>query len=109
MPPRLNLLSFTRAIPLRPRPQAQWLRPVARMTSPQIRPYSDSKDPPAADRAKREDSQPAPHVSEEAATMAKITGSSGPDLSQGTPIEEVGCAGLRLDRQKTDLIAGCRR
>ena len=106
MPPRLNVLSFARAFPLRPKVQTQWLRPVVRMSSPQARPYSDSKDPPAADRSKRIDSQPLPHVSEEAATMAKITGSEGPDLEQGTPIEEVGGTGLSLDCHKTDRIAG---
>lgn len=30
-----------------------------------------------------------PHVSEEAAKVAEITGKNGPDLEQGTPIEEV--------------------
>lgn len=29
------------------------------------------------------------HVSEEAAKMAKITGGTGPDLSQGTPVQEI--------------------
>jgi small subunit ribosomal protein S7 len=106
MPPPLNMCSFARAIPLRPRPQAQWLRPVVRMSSPQLRTYSDSKEPLAADRSKRIDSQPLPHVSEEAATMAEITGGEGPDLSQGTPIEEVGRVGLRAVRQETDCCAG---
>ena len=31
-----------------------------------------------------------PHVSEEAAQMGDITGEGGPDLSQGTPVQEVG-------------------
>jgi small subunit ribosomal protein S7 len=96
MPPQLKILSFVRAIPFRPKPQIQWLRPVVRMSSPQIRSYSDSKELPAADRSKREDSKPLPHVSEEAATMAKITGSEGPDLDRGTPVEEVGCVVDRL-------------
>ena len=30
-----------------------------------------------------------PHVSEEAAAIGKITGEGGPDLDQGTPVEEV--------------------
>lgn len=29
------------------------------------------------------------HVSEEAAKMAKITGGEGPDLTQGTPVQDV--------------------
>lgn len=93
MPPRLNILSFSRSIPYRPRSQTQWLtRPATRLALPQVRTYSDakdSKDTPAADLSKRIDSQPLPHVSEEAAQMAEITGSEGPDLSQGTPVQEV--------------------
>ena len=30
-----------------------------------------------------------PHVSEEAASTGKITGEGGPDLEQGTPVQEV--------------------
>ena len=30
-----------------------------------------------------------PHVSEEAAATSKIQGDEGPDLSQGTPVQEV--------------------
>lgn len=33
--------------------------------------------------------QQLPHVSEEAATMSKITGEQGPELEKGTPVEEV--------------------
>lgn len=93
MPPRLNILSVARSIPYRPKAPVQWLpRPATRLSLPQVRPYSDAKDStetPAADRSKRIDSQPLPHVSEEAAQMAEITGGEGPDLSQGTPVEEV--------------------
>ena len=32
-----------------------------------------------------------PHVSEEAATTGKVTGEGGPELEQGTPVEEVCC------------------
>lgn len=93
MPPRLNVLSFARPSPYRSKPQPQWLsRPATRLAPPQARSYSDSKEPPAppaADRSKREDAQPLPHVSEEAAKVAEITGSEGPDINQGTPVEEV--------------------
>lgn len=93
MPPRLNVLNFARAIPYRPKPQAQWLpRPATRLAPTQTRTYSDAKDTkevPAADRSKRLDAQPLPHVSEEAAKMADITGGEGPDLSQGTPVQEI--------------------
>ena len=30
-----------------------------------------------------------PHVSEEAVGMSKATGGTGPDLQQGTPVQEV--------------------
>lgn len=30
-----------------------------------------------------------PHVSEEAAATGKVTGEGGPDIEQGTPVEEV--------------------
>lgn len=51
-------------------------------------PTADSKQP-AADRSSRVDAKPIEHVSEEAAAMAKTMGEQGPDLNQGTPIEEV--------------------
>ena len=47
------------------------------------------KDPPAVDRSKNIDTQPLPHVSEEAAKAADITGSKGPEIEQGTLVEEV--------------------
>ncbi|KAF2643561.1 ribosomal protein S7 [Massarina eburnea CBS 473.64] len=92
MPPRLNILSLARAIPYRTKPQTQWLpRPAIRTATPQFRAYSDSKEPqpPAADRSTRIDAKPLPHVSEEAAQMAEITGTEGPDINQGTPVHEI--------------------
>jgi len=91
MPPRLNIIPFTRSIPYRPRPSPQWLvRPVTRTTPSYDRAYSDSKNS-SADRSKRIDTQPLDHVSAEAAELAKITGSQGPEVEeQGTPVEEVG-------------------
>ena len=45
---------------------------------------------------KKDDQQPKgpnqdqlPHVSEEAGAMSEITGEEGPDLQQGTPVQEV--------------------
>lgn len=37
-----------------------------------------------------------PHVSEEAAATSKITGEAGPDLEQGTPVQEVHPSGPEL-------------
>lgn len=90
MPPRLNIAGLTRTVAFRPRPQVQWhARSTLRLTPSQPRLYSDSTKSPAADRSKREDAKPIEHVSEEAASMAKTMGEEGPDLSQGTPIEDV--------------------
>ncbi|KAF1831519.1 30S ribosomal protein-like protein S7 [Decorospora gaudefroyi] len=90
MPPRLNITTLTRSIAFRPKPQLPsparpWLRPAPS----QCRLNSDSAKTAAADRSKREDAKPIEHVSEEAASMAQTMGEQGPDLSQGTPIEDV--------------------
>ena len=91
MPPRLNITSFTRSIAFRPKPRFQWpAQPAARFTPSQCRLYSDANQAPAADRSKRADAKPIEHVSEEKAAVSKAMGEEGPDLSQGTPIEEVG-------------------
>jgi hypothetical protein len=90
MPPRLSVISLARSIPLRPKPQGQWLaRSAARSSPSQCRPYSDSTNSAANDRSKNIDAKPADHVSEEAAKTAQIMGEEGPDMSRGTPIEEV--------------------
>lgn len=60
-----------------------------RLAPSQYRLYSESKDPPSADRSNRADAQPIEHISQEAAKIAEIKGEEGPDLSRGTPIEEV--------------------
>ncbi|KAL6709046.1 hypothetical protein ACN47E_002173 [Coniothyrium glycines] len=90
MPPRINITAFSRSIAYRPKaPTNCPARTAVRVAPPQCRLYSDSKTTPAADRSKREDARPIEHVSEEAAAVAKTMGQEGPDLSQGTPIEEV--------------------
>ncbi|KAF2137646.1 uncharacterized protein K452DRAFT_235589 [Aplosporella prunicola CBS 121167] len=95
MPPRLNLLSAApRALAFRPKPATpQWRLPlVAR------RCYSAGDDaaakkqtdlPVAEEGAKGPNTETLPHVSEEASAMAKIRGGEGPDVTQGTPVEEV--------------------
>jgi small subunit ribosomal protein S7 len=60
-----------------------------RFSPSQCRPYSDSKTSGANDRSKKIDAQPADHVSEEAAKTAEIMGEEGPDMSRGTPVEDV--------------------
>jgi len=93
MPPRLNVFSIARAIPYRPRPQTQWrIQPHIRVAPTPYRGFADARDPRVAEEEK-EAAQPLPHVSQEAAKTAEITGHEGPDLEQGTPIEEVSGSG----------------
>ena len=46
---------------------------------------------PTADspKAKGPNQDQLPHVSEEAAAMGEVTGEGGPELEQGTPVQEV--------------------
>ena len=88
MPPRLNLSAFTRSIAFRPKPQGQWpARSALRVAPSQSRTYAD--DAPAQDRSHKPSSEPIEHVSEEAAKTAQIMGEQGPDVNQGTPVEDV--------------------
>jgi hypothetical protein len=109
MPPRLSVTSFARSIPLRPKPQGQWLaRSAIRSLPSQCRPYSDSTTSAANDRSKEIDAKPADHVSEEAAKTAQIMGEEGPDMSRGTPIEEVRKA-IAKDANGPNNLSDCER
>ncbi|KAF2089419.1 ribosomal protein S7 [Saccharata proteae CBS 121410] len=95
MPPRL-FLRAPRSIALRPGPSsaiAPRLSTPARLSQPalcQWRGFADaSKDLPESTNQKGPNTEQLPHVSEEAAQMGKITGEGGPDISQGTPVEEM--------------------
>lgn len=48
---------------------------------------SNTKNEPTP---KGPNTEPLPHVSEEASEMAKIQGKQSPEIEQGTPVEEVG-------------------
>lgn len=88
MPPRLNISAVSRSIAFRPKPQAQWpTRSALRVAPSQSRFYAD--DAPAQDRSHKLSSEPIEHVSEEAAKTAQIMGEKGPDVNQGTPVEDV--------------------
>ncbi|KAL5116400.1 hypothetical protein ACEQ8H_005748 [Pleosporales sp. CAS-2024a] len=101
MPPRLDLASLARSVPLRPKPQ---LRRPARLTAPfspwQCRPYSDARSSGANDRSAKVDAKPEDHVSQEAAKTAQIMGGEGPDLSRGTPVEDV----VRGDKEAQEKL-----
>lgn len=89
MPPRLNIFQAPRQFVIRPRPI------ISRNPGQQAicrRFASDqSKDLPQAKEAEAAgpNMNQQEHVSEEAAKMAKITGGEGPDLSVGTPVQDV--------------------
>ncbi|GAB7350370.1 hypothetical protein MBLNU459_g0997t1 [Dothideomycetes sp. NU459] len=92
MPPRINLFTASRGLAYRPRPSA--VPALAMRAQPSVyRTYASdpSKDLPVA--AEQEpvgpNMQQQEHVSEEAAKMANITGGEGPDLTQGTPVQEL--------------------
>jgi small subunit ribosomal protein S7 len=90
MPPRLYPVPIPRTIAFRPKaPVSTWRNERTTKISPLCRNFTDSKDPPAADRSKNIDTQPLLHVSEEAAKAAYITGSKGPEVEQEAPVEEV--------------------
>ncbi|KAF2706428.1 30S ribosomal protein-like protein S7 [Pleomassaria siparia CBS 279.74] len=103
MSPRLSLFSFARSIPYRPRLSSQWLpQPATRATPSKLRAYSNPADqaPSGADRSTRPETKPADHVSEEAAKVADITGTQGPDMEQGTPVEQV----VKGDQEAIDKL-----
>ena len=50
---------------------------------------ADEKPLPESEQPKGPNQDQLPHISEEAAMTSKITGESGPDMEQSTPVEEV--------------------
>lgn len=93
MPPRVNLIRASRSLAIRSRPSIVPQQPrIAAIVS--RRGYADEKNPTPAGPNQGQ----LGHVSEEAADMGKITGETPPDLSQGTPVQEVrfGTRGLRF-------------
>lgn len=52
------------------------------------------------DKSQNRDAQPLPHVSEEAAETAEIMGLEGPDIEQGTPVEEI----VKGDKEAQDKL-----
>jgi small subunit ribosomal protein S7 len=87
MPSRLNLIGVSRSLAIRSRPSIASRQSRIAAVVPR-RGYANEKDT----------NQPTGpnqggglgHVSEEAADMSKVTGETGPDLGQGTPVQEVG-------------------
>lgn len=81
MPPRINFYGASRSLAIRSRPSFAARQPrIAQVVARRM--YADEKAPTPT-----EDSMP--HVSEEAAQVADVTGETKPDLGQGTPVQEV--------------------
>lgn len=90
MPPRLNIFGASRSLAIRSRPSIVSRQPrIAQIVS--RRTFAEEKeDPNAATQSG------IGHVSEEAADMENITGGTGPDLGQGTPVQEVCSSSIEL-------------
>jgi small subunit ribosomal protein S7 len=86
MPPRLNFCRASRSLAIRPRPSITLYKsPIAQVAS--RRGFADEKD---SNGATGPNQDVLGHVSEEAADVSKVKGETGPDLGQGTPVQEVG-------------------
>lgn len=90
MPPQITPLRSIRALPLRPR--ASESLPLALRAAPRRYITADEKPLPKTDTPQKPgpNEEQLPHVSEEAAAMAKVKGETAPQIEeQGTPIQEV--------------------
>ncbi|KAF2674909.1 ribosomal protein S7 [Microthyrium microscopicum] len=97
MPPRINIISTARNLAFRSKHNNGRTCHASRL--PTISPYintrslSSSKDLPTSPDQKGPNTDPQstglPSVSEEANMTSKIEGGKGPDLEQGTPVQEV--------------------
>jgi small subunit ribosomal protein S7 len=89
----MNPFSTLRTLPLRQKPTAafrSFQRPAARFFADNASTNNPGKLPKAeGEQPVGPNMQQQEHVSEEAAKMAKITGGEGPDIGQGTPVQEV--------------------
>jgi hypothetical protein len=83
MPPRLNLRAASRSLVILSRPVSAPIPPrIARIVA--RRTFAEEKQP-----AQGPNQNQLPHVSEEAADYADIVGGTKPDMSQGTPVQDV--------------------
>jgi len=93
MPSALNPLPVLRSCAYRPRSAIlRRSNAVIGVKRPAYRSFADdkSKDLPKAEAGEAGPNMgQAEHVSEEAAKMAKIQGGEGPDVSQGTPVQDI--------------------
>ena len=95
MPPRLHLIrsGLARSIQSRPWTISSNVTPLCLRPAARRGISADEKPLPQAEGpGPGPNQEQLPHVSEEAAEIGKITGKGGPEIEQGTPIQEVGCA-----------------
>lgn len=92
MPSRMHRLVSGRATTISSRPfnPSSAIRPPCFRLQLRRSITADEKPLPTADdQGPGPNQEQLPHVSEEAAAMGKITGEGGPELGQGTPVQEV--------------------
>lgn len=90
MPPRVNICWSGRPVTIVSRISQRPRLPICLRLAPNRTITADEKPLPKADQgAPGPNQEQLPHVSEEAAATAKITGEGGPELEQGTPVQDV--------------------
>ena len=91
MPPRIQFPRLRRSICVQARPPIRPSRSVPICIRLQQRRTitADEKPLPEAENTTGPNQNQLPHVSEEASIEGDITGRGGPDLDQGTPVQEV--------------------
>ncbi|KAL9056997.1 MAG: hypothetical protein Q9206_002518 [Seirophora lacunosa] len=90
MPPRLRVLRSARLTNTVPRASQRTQPPLCLRLAPRRCITADEKPLPTADTPGPGPNEgQLPHVSEEAAAMGKITGEGGPEIEQGTPVQEI--------------------
>lgn len=82
MPPRLVFSSVCRSLAIRTRPS---IRPPQIIRIAARRGFADGDRKPENNRSQNALGS----VSEEAAQISKVTGGAGPELGQGTPVQDV--------------------
>lgn len=88
MPPRLYLFT-ARSVSARVPNVRHAVKPPFCKLSQERWITADEKPLPTAKKPKGPNQEQLPHVSEEAAAVDKIMGEEGPDIDQGTPVQEV--------------------
>ena len=88
MPPRLCLLTV-RSSGRRAWPARHIVSPASSQPAHQRWITTDEKPLPTNEQPKGPNQEQLPHASEEAAAVEKAMGEEGPDIGQGTPVQEV--------------------